>query len=405
MIPKTVVVHSGARDEYHVAHAMLESGLLERLVTNFYFPEMSRRRYGQVLPRSRVKVPLPAFAAFAAARAFKCLDVGAFTERCLGRNARSIAAAEGASAFCCSYSAYTAFTPGPSRPARRFLFQIHPHPVSVRRLLCEELNRVPAARKSLEHEIEMQLRESDFARLAAEAGLANGWVAASNFTALTLAENGIPSSSVRVVPYGVNLERYVCRLRAPDPAAPFTIMFLGTLLQRKGLSYLLDAVRQLKTRHIRVLLRGRGFVDSALLAEYRDVSFDLQMGLPTDDIIRDLHSADLFVLPSLLEGFGHVLLQAMACGVPVLATTNTAAPDLLTDRVEGFIVPIRDAAVIADRIEWGIRNRGLLAEMGRQASLRANHFTWDRFRATIGAAYSEMVAALEPAVVASRSTS
>ena len=64
-----------------------------------------------------------------------------------------------------------------------------------------------------------------------------------------------------------------------------------------------------------------------------------------------ISQADALVLPSVEDGFGLVQAQAMACGVPVIATTNTGAEDLFTDGVEGFIVPIRDVAALRERIE------------------------------------------------------
>jgi glycosyltransferase involved in cell wall biosynthesis len=167
-------------------------------------------------------------------------------------------------------------------------------------------------------------------------------------------------------------------------------MFLGSIVQRKGLSYLLDAVRSLRTRRITVLLRGRGTVDSALLHTYRDIDFDLQLGLPTEEIVRDLQRTDLFVLPSLVEGFAHVILQAMQCGVPVLTTDHTCGPDVIVNGREGFIVPIRDAAAVAAKLEWGIGQRNDLYEMGLAAAQRAREFTWQRFRAGIRAAYRQM---------------
>jgi glycosyltransferase involved in cell wall biosynthesis len=75
-----------------------------------------------------------------------------------------------------------------------------------------------------------------------------------------------------------------------------------------------------------------------------------------------------------------VLLEAMACGIPIIATPNTAAPDIITDGVEGFIVPIRDVAMLRERIQWCHDHPEELKEMGRAARRLAERFDWERYR-------------------------
>jgi glycosyltransferase involved in cell wall biosynthesis len=239
--------------------------------------------------------------------------------------------------------------------------------------------------------MELRLGPSEMSEFSAEASLATKWIVASSHTRSTLAENGIDPSQVHVVPYGVSASDYPERPEPPSRESPFRIMFLGSLVQRKGLSYLLDAVRRLSTSALTTCLRGRGFVDNTLLAQYKDINLDIAHNASHAEIVAELYKSDLLVLPSLEEGFGHAVLEAMSCGVPVLATDRTCAPDLIDDRVHGFTVPVRDAESIADRIAWALDSRSALAEMGRMAALRARQYTWERFRAGICAAYAEGV--------------
>ena len=244
---------------------------------------------------------------------------------------------------------------------------------------------------SLTAEMELRLGPREMNKLSSEASLATAWIVASSHTRSTLKENGIESARIHVVPYGVNTRDYPERQAPPGPTSKFRIMFLGSLIQRKGLSDLLDAVRKVSATTITVCLRGRGFVDHRLLAEYEDVKLDIALNTSHSRIVRDLQRSDLFILPSLEEGFGHALLEAMSCGVPVLATDRTCAPDLIEDGVQGFIVPIRNPELIATRITWALTNRSTLAEMGRMAAMRAQQYTWERFRAGIAAAYLHAV--------------
>jgi glycosyltransferase involved in cell wall biosynthesis len=93
-----------------------------------------------------------------------------------------------------------------------------------------------------------------------------------------------------------------------------------------------------------------------------------------------MREADLLVLPSLAEGFGLVIGEAMACGVPVLATTNTGGPELIEDGREGWCIPPHEVDPLAERIEWGHAHRDALSEMGKRARLKAERWTWSTYR-------------------------
>ena len=86
--------------------------------------------------------------------------------------------------------------------------------------------------------------------------------------------------------------------------------------------------------------------------------------------------ADVLVFPSLFEGFGLVLLEAMAAGLAVVTTPNTAGPDLMEDGREGKIVPAGDTAQLGQALASMVRNPAGTAEMGRRAHARAAQLTW-----------------------------
>jgi glycosyltransferase involved in cell wall biosynthesis len=89
-------------------------------------------------------------------------------------------------------------------------------------------------------------------------------------------------------------------------------------------------------------------------------------------------AADVFVLPTLYEGSSTAHIEALACGLPVITTSHCGT--LVQDGVEGFVVPIRDAVVLADRIEAVVTNRRLRAEMGSQAKrLALREHSWERY--------------------------
>ncbi len=275
-----------------------------------------------------------------------------------------------AALFCCNYYASEAFKHKDALKYR-FLFQLQTDFLTLRRILLEELERTPIAAASLSAEYELSLTDRELEELCNEPCLANGWVATSSFAARTLAERGLPAEKIQVVPYGVESDIFVKRAQPPDMREPFKIIYVGSLIQRKGLTYLLDAVRLLKSRNICLTLCTRGFMDKQLLAEYSDLDMDIKIGLSGRELANEIHTSDVFVLPSLAEGFALVILEVMSCGVPVITTSHTCAPDVMVDGEHGSIVPIRDSAAIAERLNWGIEHRSDLAAMGEAAAAQA----------------------------------
>ena len=404
ILPKAVVTHAGRRDAYQLALALDEGELLDSLVTDFYWNPAAYSLLKSALPirvlpericvgldPHRVRLSWSALLAEARAKLGGPDDSHQAKDFALGTAARRRAIETQSALFSYSYYARAAFRRGDAELPYRFLFQLHPHPLSVRALLTEEMERTPWARASLLMETEMSLSPDAFQEMAEEANLANGWAAASRYTAQTLADHGIPADKIHVVPYGVDLKHFAPRSQPPAEDTPFTIIYVGSLIQRKGLSYLLDAVRALKSKNIRLLLRGRGAVDRDLLKHYSDIDFDLKLGLPLPELVQDIQRADVFVLPSLTEGFAQVILEAMACGVPVITTANTCAPDVMAEGEHGFILPIRDSQAIKEKIVWGLENRSALAEMGRKAADQAGRFTLEKFRSGIRSAYRAMI--------------
>ena len=405
-LPKAVVGFSGSRDHYQVALALQEAGLLEKLVTDLYWEPSQTpwgghlaRRYPKLLARQAHGLPQNQVITPPGVMVDSLLMKTGLAsrsrqirlDRAIGQRARRESWKSQSALFSYSYYASAAFAKGEQRPPLRFLFQLHPHPATVRKILQEEIVRVPKFASSLKWEHELGAPEEHFAALCEESRLANGWVVASSYTAATLVENGIPRDQIHVVPYGVDFDEYPCRTSAPPATAPFRIIWVGSMTQRKGLSYFLEAIRDLPQKNLEVLICGHHAIDQQVIHEYGISSVRVLKGLPTADLTAELRAADLFVLPSLAEGFGHVILEAMSSGLPVLTTASTCAPDVLTHGEHGFIVPIRDSGALVEAITWGRQHRSQLYHMGLAAAHQSRRFTWEHFRKGIVTAYGEMI--------------
>jgi alpha-maltose-1-phosphate synthase len=187
----------------------------------------------------------------------------------------------------------------------------------------------------------------------------------------------VPLEKIRVVNYGappVRRPRQVFR----SSAEPLKVLFCGTLIQRKGIGYLLRAVDMLGPQ-VELTLIGTRFapnmhVDAACA---RSRWFET---LPQDQVMSLMQHSDVLVLPSLSEGFGLVVSEALACGLPVIVTPNVGACDLVKDGREAFVVPVANAEAIAERLNMLIRDRDLLVSMSENAFATASARPWEAYR-------------------------
>jgi len=379
-ITKAVTCHAGARDGYYLSSALNDVNSLEALVTDFYTPDILshiiKGRHSAKLPSAKtISLRSNVLRQRVLGQSFLT------TDKILSSKAFLVARQTQSNLFLTSYTAYEAFKQAQVNCSEigRLLFQIHPHPIAIRKILTEELKISPEAEFSILAEHEMQVSDDMLARLDGESQLADSIVVASSFTQKTLVESGIHSDKISVLPYGVDADRFPQKLIYSDCRRKLKILFLGQMVQRKGLSYLLKAVKALHTDNVELTIVGRGRIDEHLLKEYATfVDFNIIRGLSHEDLVKCFHDHDVMVLPSLIEGFGHVILEAMSAGLPVICTKNTAGPDLFLTGDEGIVVPIRDSEAISTCIEGFMGAKGKVEFMGRQAALTARDFTWKR---------------------------
>jgi glycosyltransferase involved in cell wall biosynthesis len=244
----------------------------------------------------------------------------------------------------------------------------------ARRLLTEEAELQPewAATLSGNRDSEEKLARKD-----EELALADKIFVASSFTRRTLEMAAIGNKPVQVIPYGAP----ICVDNSAvgmSKGGRLRVLFVGSLGQRKGLSYLLEAVRRLGSA-VELTLIGRVPAErceplTSALQRHRHID-----SLPHAVILEQMRCHDILVFPSLFEGFGLVLLEAMAQGLPVITTAHTAGPDLITDGTEGFVVPIRSAEAIAEKLELLDGDRARLRQMGTCALRRAREVSWDNY--------------------------
>jgi alpha-maltose-1-phosphate synthase len=222
------------------------------------------------------------------------------------------------------------------------------------------------------------ITESDLKieRKQQEVQLADHIFVASSISKQSLLDIGVENEKITTIPYGAPIDYFQPQCKQDNL---FRALFLGQMSPRKGIHYLLAAWGKLKLKDAELLLVGKNCYPSGWLEKYSSICKCVP-SVPHLLLNQYYSSASVFVFPSLLDGFGLVLLEAMACGIPIITTPNTAGPDIITDGVEGFIIPIRDVGAIEEKLEWCYSHPQELAEMGRAARRKAEELTWGLYR-------------------------
>ena len=201
---------------------------------------------------------------------------------------------------------------------------------------------------------------------------------ASTFTRRTLDSAPGLRAPVHVVPYGA--PAVGPEPSADRPAGPLRVLFVGSLGQRKGLSYLLEAVHRLGSAHVELTLLGHKTVAGCAPLDDATRAHRWIPTLPHAEVLAEMARQDVLVFPSLFEGFGLVVLEAMSRGLPVVATAHTAGPDVIEDGVDGFLVPIRSADAIVEKLETLLSRPDLLVQLKHAARRKAAALGWETHR-------------------------
>lgn len=209
----------------------------------------------------------------------------------------------------------------------------------------------------------------------------------SEFVRRTFIDRGVPPETLLVIPYGVDLSMF----RPYDKHdQALRVTFCGQVSLRKGIPYLVEAARAL-SRKIEVVLIGPEVLETKELLRDAPDNVSWSGPLSRNDLARAFSQSSLFVMPSVEEGLALVILQAMACGLPVIATPETGAEQVITDGVEGLIVPSRDARALATSILTLLDDDDRRASMGQAAARRvAGMGGWVDYGARVLAAYDEL---------------
>jgi len=225
------------------------------------------------------------------------------------------------------------------------------------------------------------LRDSSakLARKDHELELAELVIVPSNFVRSTLMAHQACRAPVVVVPFGSPPPLPSSSLAQPLYSGPLRVLYVGSLGQRKGLSYALDAIDSLGPL-VSLTLIGKPTSKECIplmkaLNQHRWIE-----SLPHKQILEQMRQHDVLLLPSLFEGYALVINEALSQGLPVITTENSGGTTAVRDGIEGFVVPIRNSEAIAGRLQCLTDNRDLLDSMRLHCISRAAALSWGAYQ-------------------------
>lgn len=390
-----VVAFNRDRDFYQVPLALQEGNLLAGLVTDLYAPSMgplthiwpfnrfARRRVSN-LPFHKVSwnwtaLRLQLYNLPQARSGGERIAIFKQLDRALSHAALGLALRRQADLFLYSGYAYEAFTDPAARELRKGLFVFHPHGRSSLKILAADIEKHPEVAESHSwHKTEIAL--SDGSRLDAETGAADFLTCASSFTAESLRDIRSASQKVTIAPYGCFLPQAPISSRRQKGSVRF--LFVGQGVQRKGLHHLLKTWRRLGLTDATLSIVSSS-MDPGILTLTNQPNVIL-LGPQSPGSLQQLYNeADIFIMPSLIEGFGLVYLEALSAGCFIIGTHNTGLPDLNLPEDVGNVIPSGDLNALEEAIEAArsLVNAGLLDRHRIQAF--AHERSWVSFRRAI----------------------
>jgi glycosyltransferase involved in cell wall biosynthesis len=205
-----------------------------------------------------------------------------------------------------------------------------------------------------------------------ELALATKISVASRFTKRSL-EGVAPQARVVVAPYGFPVGDFAPKVVPPN--GKFRVLSVGAHDLRKGTPYLLEAWRRAAIADAELHLIGPLRLAKPFVDRYAGL-FQHWPHLPRRELAARYAAADLLVFPTVGDGFGLVIQEAMCCGTPVMTTPNGGGPECITDGLDGWIVPARDIDALVARLRACAADRDGTARVGRAARARAERWTW-----------------------------
>jgi len=399
LMSQYVCAFRGRRDNYQVPLALAEKGLLDQLITDFYAVNFLQK-VAKILPKGwRSKLAFRLESSIPTERV-RCLwgntllehtrhELGlsraatfSWLDQSFAHAAASRAQRTKSNLLLYTPYAWEAFTAPYRHNPRKILFEYHSHREFQTRLLTSDLERFPFVQQSYEEQTGKHLPSHLKVRVRDCWQQADLILCPSSFTRKTLLAVGVEPSDCKVIPYGI--DQPIPPFKEPK-LDNFQALFVGSGVQRKGLHHLLYAWGQAslpKDSLLTLVCRNLDPGIESLIHETPQVRLIRGTDAPH---LRNLYeTSSLFVMPSIIEGFGQVFLEALSYGCPVLGTVNTCLPDLGGESDGIFLTEVGNLDQLTYQLEYLAAGLPTNPELRQKARSCAERFSWKTFRYKLG---------------------
>ena len=254
-----------------------------------------------------------------------------------------------------------------------FLDQSIAHPREKERIYADLRTNYPTWAEGIQQKEDryIHVEETEYA-------LATRIVVASSFTKESLIRQGVTAEKICMNPYGVS-ESFFRKRDKPERKNKIRFLYLGLLGVRKGLPFLLETWKEFELHCIAELwLAGPASEDVQLIVQSIE-GVQYKGKIPFQQMPTLIKECDSLVFPSFFEGFGQVILEAMAGGLPVITTDATAGPDIIENGTDGLLIRAGDKKSLAENMSRLAHDPSLCIEMGARAVEKAQSFSWDAY--------------------------
>lgn len=212
----------------------------------------------------------------------------------------------------------------------------------------------------------------------------------SNFAKKTFIDRGFKNDKIIKVPYGVDLKYFYPRKKKKNI---FRYIYVGIVSIRKGIIYTLKAFDELNLPKTELLIVGQISNEiRPLINKYKKNKKIKFIGhVDQNFLVRFYNKSDVFVISSIEDGFAMVILQALACGLPVICSENSGGSDLIKNGKNGYVVPIRNIKYLKLKMHQLYQNKKKLIKMKKFINLNRNLYSWDTYGDNIERSYKNIL--------------
>lgn len=251
----------------------------------------------------------------------------------------------------------------------------------MKKIYEEDMKRFPLFAEKLKRERLFLWNKENCERLKIELEKTQFFLAPSQFVKKSLLYSGVKENQIAICPYGSNFNS-IPKKEYNIKKDKLKAIYVGNVTAMKGVHYLLKAILEIPKEKIELIVVGSYDNSSHVFDKYLNrVQFT---GKVLHKKVKNLLSqADIFIFPSLGDGMGLSVLEAMSCGLCCIVTRNAGASDAIVDGVNGFVVDAQNEEVLKEKILWLYENKNVLSQIGKEAIKSIEKYTWDNYESNV----------------------